>query len=239
MRIMNIGTDGASNPAMTGNLIIKAPPEHRGDGQFGLDAIRYPNTTNHRAMKALQDRDFECYLAEFPHAERPRQLQMIPDISDAEFCAVVRNLWISDPFQEVRDDLLALIQSRRPNRHFLMMDHERAIFDSLPDDFLIFSWVADEKTPLGWSWSLSEEVARRNAVLHGGYTGVVYQGHCIKSDVLAYFQVFGLQEQEIVINPQNVLILKFRIAFHHSVEAEEKPAWSPYQRPTSAPAKLE
>lgn len=108
------------------------------------------------------------------------------------------------------DELKKLLINKGKNlslRHLMMNDADRAIFDKLPNTFSIYRG-ADANTPgQGWSWSLSESVARFFAKRF--YKSVVIKGECAKKDVIAYFN--DRNEQEILIpynKVKNIVTLK-------------------------------
>lgn len=107
------------------------------------------------------------------------------------------------------DELKKLLTNKSKDlslRHLMMNDADKAIFNKLPNTLSIYRG-ADENAPgQGWSWSLSEKVARFFAKRF--YKSVVIKGECTKKDVIAYFN--GRNEQEILIpynKVKNVVVL--------------------------------
>lgn len=83
----------------------------------------------------------------------------------------------------------------------MMTKEEQDIFAKLPSTIEVFRGTTESKE-LGYSWTLSKDIAKSFARRHFPFEGRFLKGTCFKSSVIAYFS----REEEIFINPSDVTI---------------------------------
>ena len=84
----------------------------------------------------------------------------------------------------------------------MMTRREVSALKKFSSPLRLFRGARDITTDDGWSWTLSEEIARKFALKYYSTTdfdreGVILRGLCAREDVLAYFE--ARNEYEIVI----------------------------------------
>jgi len=102
------------------------------------------------------------------------------------------------------DELINLITNKEKDlslRHLMMDKKDREKFEKLPDKLTLYRGQGIDAEGLGWSWSLSRDVAVFFAKRFP--YGEVLQGESKKSDVIAYFT--GRNEDEIVVPRESVV----------------------------------
>jgi len=178
------------------------------DGYFGYVNHRY--LRNKQALaKAVKSKDWNQY---FLLVEKPYRLDALKAVSnrltDKEYWEHLRYCYtdIEFPSQDV-DLLRELFAVQRPHRENIMSDEERATLAGLPDKITVFRGHSKIGVS-GWSWTLDQSVAEwfANRCTLFGNEGVVSKGVVKKSHVIAYFD--SRDENEIVIDPRNVTVLK-------------------------------
>ena len=134
--------------------------------------------------------------------ERPYRFwafdQVKHHLSDADYWEELSALWIDSENLHQVQNLPELLEDR-PGRERMMDDRERALFDTLPESFVIFRGHQGINR-MGFSWSLSYWQARWFAERYaaGRRPGVV-RAEVPKSHILAV--QLGRGEFEIVVNP--------------------------------------
>jgi hypothetical protein len=86
-------------------------------------------------------------------------------------------------------------------RNHMMSKEERSILYELPPEVTIFRGNSIHKE-VGFSWSLSKEIATPFAKRHHPQRGQLIEGTCHKSKIIAYFS----REKEILIDPKHIVI---------------------------------
>jgi hypothetical protein len=196
--------------------IVKGPPSEYGhDAEFVMDSLFNRECLNKNIEDAFNRRNFHYWIASIPGKERPKRLMEIaPKLTDKEFWFLVRKLWTADSSGGNCDlaELLQLLKCDREHREHLMLPHEHDMLSSLDSTLTVYRGSKSGKVPQ-WSWTLDENIARKRACDVAGETGgIIMQGKCQKTDVIAFFQAGGLNELEIVIAPENVIDLEIRQA---------------------------
>lgn len=107
-------------------------------------------------------------------------------------------------FSADRDALLEKLFLKQKDitdrQNLVMNQEEKAFFDDLPDEFTVYRGQDKHWLDIGWSWTLSKDVAQFFAD-RGVNEGVVLTMNIKKTDVIAYFN--DREEQEIVICPED------------------------------------
>lgn len=88
-----------------------------------------------------------------------------------------------------------------------MTKEEIEWFKKLPDEIRIYRGQESGGESLGYSWTLHLEVAARYA-RDFEMEGSVKVGICFKKDIKAYFKFRKPHEEEIVVLPESVRLLK-------------------------------
>jgi len=219
------------------------PPEEYGENTtYLMDSLFNPELVNQKVLEAFANRDFDYYFASLSCADRPTKLvELASALTDPEFWHFVRKFWTANCIEHgwASAKLFHLLLSERGSRETLMKPHEHEILKSLPAALTIYRGCATKDRFLGFSWTLNEEIARKRAVaLDGGWEGFVVRGECEKKDIVAFFQAGGLNEEEVVIKPENVSNVKYRTAKLKVFEEQfRKARWRTYpqKRQKSAP----
>lgn len=86
-------------------------------------------------------------------------------------------------------------------RNHMMSEEEISVLYELPSEVIIFRGNSIHKE-VGFSWSLSKEIATPFARRHRPQRGELIEGTCHKSKIIAYFS----REKEILIDPKDVVI---------------------------------
>lgn len=110
----------------------------------------------------------------------------------------MENYWSS--FQRLLSDEDIVKLFAHANKNNLMNKSELKMLNSLPDTFTIYRGYADQSIKIGFSWSLSKEVAKFFA--HRYNKSSIITTTAKKEDVLVYFN--RREEDEIIINPANI-----------------------------------
>jgi uncharacterized protein len=152
------------------------------------------------ADKAMDERNWSAYL--YYHA-KPFRITVFDEIqeclTDAEYWDLLGGLWKDSEnlWQEGPDLLLDLMNAQRFKRELLMDEKDRQLFESLPDEFLIYrGHMAENQMGLSWTLSFHDALWFANRWAPS-IRGEVSMATVSKKDVLAVFR----QEEEVVVDP--------------------------------------
>lgn len=198
------------------------------------DKWHRPGIVAEKAAVAFEQGNFDYYFASIPCEQRLSTLLERSDrFSDRDFWHYVRRFWNKDCLVSKGSGwdplpFIRIMTGERPNRQFLMKEHERKILQELPDEFFVYRGCSSENVHRSWSWTLSEEIARKFATKYkGDSVGVVLRGRCFRERVIAFFEFESLNEKEILVNPDDVSSLERRDVTSIRVKRREPP-WEPY-----------
>lgn len=99
-------------------------------------------------------------------------------------------------------------------RRLMLNEEDAQVFDALPEHFTIYRGATRGLNDLGWSWTLDHQQAvwfARRWAIHGDrqQEPVVVHGVVAKEKVLAYFDADHRGEKEIVVNPDDVVTIRW------------------------------
>lgn len=169
--------------------------------------------------KVRDEGDWEIFMHLHTRAYRIDVFDLIKDhLSDETYWRTLGWLYVDQEFVHNQwAKLRKLFQSPRLQRHLIMSEADRATFADLPDELTLYRGYNKGKG-LGWSWTLSEEIAiwftHRFEVLSPHPRLLV--GTARKQDATAYFG--DRDEQEILIDPKLVTVnekRKLEVKLHH------------------------
>jgi hypothetical protein len=145
--------------------------------------------------------------------ERPYRAQAFGEIKGKlhhrEYWELLGQVWTdSENIWQWGDQVAEFMGSRRPGRRYLMSPAERRALAAMPEILTAYRGLTSRGTRQGWSWTLDKAKAQwfSTRLLAAGDKPVLLEGTVRKSDVLAYFT--GRSEEEIVVNPRDVLQAK-------------------------------
>jgi hypothetical protein len=152
--------------------------------------------------RALADNDHFTYIL---GSSKPleRFLEFKSQINDRQYWRLIRSLWLyPDKDLDVDPRLRSCLRSKRSSRIDIMTRREVSALKKFSFPLRLFRGVRNIITDDGWSWSLSEEMARKFALKYYCTSdfdreGVILRGLCAREDLLAYFETCN--EYEIVI----------------------------------------
>lgn len=138
--------------------------------------------------------------------ERPYRLPAFnairSNMSDEDYWRLLRSVLIdSENLWQYKRLPLRLLRSKRPGRQYLMTDKEHALFDSLPEQFIVYRGHT-QRNRLGSSWTLSRGIATWFARRFDDIMPHVSRGIARKADVMAVF--LGRQELEVVVDTKRL-----------------------------------
>ena len=146
------------------------------------------------------------FLLNFDESSRLYKLIEIKDEieSSTQYWQLVKWLWCTSFIKhEDMEGFITLFTDPRPYSEAMMDGHGIFFLDQAPDKLTI--WRGSGGLDLGWSWSISKDLATCHAHLGPGHP-FLFEGICFKTDVLACFN--SGHEDEILIPPEKVHILK-------------------------------
>lgn len=154
-------------------------------------------------QSAVVDCDWGRYV--FLH-ERAYRLQAFHtaqhQMSDADYWSILGRVWTdSENLHQYGDMLPSLIQSERPGRENMMRSWEKAVFDTLPDELVVYRGHHG-RNRMGWSWTLSQWQARWFSMITDRKARGVVRGKVKKTDVVAL--MLRRKEFEVIVNPEDV-----------------------------------
>ena len=181
-----------------------------------------------QADKTLKDKDWKQWI--WLH-ERPFRLDAFlyvsQDLPAKKYWNLLRDIWIDTEGPSVNQDIwLQLFARRYPGRRKMMTGKERRAFHKATPTLEINNYRGFGQNPddeinreQGMSWTLSYEKAEWFAKrfmtdvgasldrdMESDIKPMVAEAICQKENVIAYFDYRG--EQEIVIDPANIRILR-------------------------------
>lgn len=149
----------------------------------------------------------------------------LPDNLEGEvFWHEFWRIWeTSENLNEDEDYIPALVEYGLDlgDPHSAMEDDEKAAFEAMPDEIVIYRGAIAELNEDGWSWTTDRAKAHWFAKRgFGGEERVVLKATVAKANVLAYLT--GRNESEIVVDPDNVENVEIDESFY--VEEDPKAA---------------
>lgn len=153
--------------------------------------------------QAISKKDF--HKAVYLH-ERPWRLQAFyeyeENMSDDVYWKLLGGIWVdTENFFQNAELWHEMITSERPGRHNLMDADEIEILKNLPKTMTIYRGTDLNVNSMSWTRNL--KTARWFAKR---CQGRVYRAKVHKEQIIAYFG--GRNEQEIVVDPSNLKIMK-------------------------------
>ena len=102
--------------------------------------------------------------------------------------------------QKHKNQILKILNLKRPHRINMMTKEEQKALNSMPDVIRIFRGFSLDELENGFSWTVDFEMAEWFTNRTNG--DFVLAGYAKKPDVIAY--ITGRDEEEILIDPKNV-----------------------------------
>lgn len=173
---------------------------------FGEAFHHFANEVYEEKKKLLieyrEKKDWDSFLFLY---ERPYRVHMLNaeknNFTDKEYWELLRSVYTdAEQFDEDNRELWnELLTSNRPQRCDFMTEEDKEFFDRLPEDLTVYRGWQDEDCELGFSWSLSKEVATWFATRFSRDEPIVTSMMIKKSspDVVGYYS--GRNEYEVVI----------------------------------------
>lgn len=206
-------------PALRHPLVYMIPflPQHSKTANAAL-------ARKHAALvKAAEEGDWQAWI--WLH-ERPWRFtafaQIADGLDDETYWLLLSDVWIdSENLHQVGDRVLRSLLEipERGASTQMMTEAERAAFDALPEQVVVYRGWNGGGTRHGWSWSLDREraewFARRFAPPEGGK---IIEATVPRSAILALFT--RRSENEVVIDPAPLR----RHAWRSSIEPVEREA---------------
>jgi hypothetical protein len=161
-----------------------------------------------KARSALAAYDWLAYFRLLSKSERLIRFSILERyLTDVEYFAVLGWVWVNgEKYNLEQPAIIGLFSAAARDvaeRCKMMKADELQTFSALTEPVTVFRGAEDEESLAGWSWSLSEEVARK--FTYGD--GFVREGRCHVADVIAFKhgpEDESEPEDEIIINPDTV-----------------------------------
>ncbi len=131
------------------------------------------------------------------------------ELRDEEYWPWFRRVWEDAEFPSTNKALIIKLMLKGPQnlRQLMMTDGERSALLNLPHSLKIYRGCHTRRYMRGLSWTLSQERALWFALRSFRSTGIIVEGGCSKSNIIAYLN--ARQEEEIVIRPDDVRIARW------------------------------
>lgn len=169
------------------------------------------------ASRELDNRDFGGYLSKFSSEKRLTGFMAIHKfLTDAEYWPLLSGVWQSvETIHHDKRHWKRFLTSKRACRELIMTEAARAQLARMPNELKIYRGFTHKGGQAGFSWTLKRKTAEfftaygndsRRAMygFQGGGLRKVVCGKCRKRDVIAFIN--GRKENEIVIDPENVIV---------------------------------
>ena len=146
---------------------------------------------------ALANKNYSSYI--FLH-ERPYRLEAFTliqsKLTDTQYWKLLSEIWTDTENQwQGLTKWKQLLESPRPNRHYLMNEEEFNLLQSLSDEITIYRGCEPGLNENGLSWTLNKKKAEFFAKRFGK-DGIILEKQISKSSVIAYLN--GRGESEII-----------------------------------------
>jgi hypothetical protein len=173
--------------------------------------------------EAIKNRDWDQYFSSFNESELLQAFMAVYDQIDDDkefwrhFCECYKNddyinkfFMVEAPIsheegilslQKHKNQILKILNSKRPHRKNMMTKEEQETLNSMPDIIKIYRGFSLDELENGFSWTTNFKTAEWFTNRTKG--DFVLSGHAKKSDVVAYIK--GRNEDEILIDPKNVI----------------------------------
>jgi hypothetical protein len=147
--------------------------------------------------QALEKKNYKQFIWLFERPYRIEAFIKIADqLSDTDYWRVLSDIWIDTENQYAYlKEWKNLLGSKRPNRHYMMVEEEDNILRSLADEVTVYRGCQKSLNEDGLSWTLDKSKAKFFANRFGK-KGIILERKIPKSDIVAV--LMGRGESEVI-----------------------------------------
>jgi hypothetical protein len=147
--------------------------------------------------QALEKKNYKQFVWLFERPYRVEAFIKIADqLSDTDYWRVLSDVWIDTENQYAYlKEWKKLLSSKRPNRHYMMVEEEDNILRSLNDEVTVYRGCQKGLNEDGLSWTLDKSKAKFFANRFGK-KGIILERRIPKSDIVAV--LMGRGESEVI-----------------------------------------